>query len=102
MVADPARVTGAPCCLPGQVCCTGTGDIKPAVDLPICHGDLQETITMDDKRIRPYDRRRRIDTPEVPFRDSRGEIIKHDRRKTPDRRVNNIEVEWIDDEEDIA
>jgi len=57
---------------------------------------------MDDKRIRPYDRRRRIDTPEVPFRDSRGEIIKHDRRKTPDRRVNNIEVEWIDDEEDIA
>lgn len=57
---------------------------------------------MDDKRIRPYDRRRSIDTPEVPFRDRHGNLIKHDRRKLPDRRVNNIEVEWIDDEEDIA
>lgn len=55
---------------------------------------------MNDKRIRPYDRRKNLDTPEDPFYDSHGELIKHDRRKTPDRRLNNIEVEEIECDDD--
>ena len=55
---------------------------------------------MKDKRTRSNDRRNQADTPEFPFRDSRGELIEHDRRKFPDRRINNIEVEEIEWEDD--
>ena len=44
-----------------------------------------------------YDRRRTQDTPEVPFRDSNGLTIAEDRRKTPDRRLNNIQAEWVNE-----
>jgi hypothetical protein len=57
---------------------------------------------MTDKRIRPYDRRLRIDTPDIPFMDSKGNKIRYNRRVNPDRRINSIEVEeleWPDDED---
>jgi len=34
----------------------------------------------------------------VPFKDSHGAIIKECRRKIPDRRLSNIQVEWLDTE----
>ena len=54
---------------------------------------------MDDKRTRVSDRRRLKDMPGVPFKDSKGLIIKECRRKTPDRRTGNIHLEWISDYE---
>jgi hypothetical protein len=35
--------------------------------------------------------------PAVPFRDSNGLTIHEDRRKTPDRRLNNIQAEWVNE-----
>lgn len=35
--------------------------------------------------------------PAVPFRDSHGFTIREDRRRTPDRRLNNIQAEWVDE-----
>jgi hypothetical protein len=55
---------------------------------------------MNDKRIRPDDRRNSLETPEFPFHDSHGELIEHDRRRVPDRRINNIEVEEIEQDND--
>jgi len=55
---------------------------------------------MTDKRIRPDDRRNSLETPEFPLQDSHGELIKQDRRKMPDRRLNNIEVEEIEQDDD--
>ena len=43
------------------------------------------------------DRRHDIDTPKSPLKDTQGVTITDDRRDTPDRRINNIEVEWISD-----
>jgi hypothetical protein len=54
---------------------------------------------MDDKRTRVSDRRQSKDMPDVPFRDSKGTIIRECRRKSPDRRIGNIHLEWISDYE---
>jgi hypothetical protein len=43
------------------------------------------------------DRRRGSNMPAVPFRDSNGLTILEDRRKTPDRRLNNIQAEWVNE-----
>jgi hypothetical protein len=37
--------------------------------------------------------------PAVPFKDSKGMIIRECRRKVPDRRIGNIHLEWISDYE---
>ena len=34
--------------------------------------------------------------PRVPFKDSEGATIKESRRKIPDRRAGNIQVDWTD------
>lgn len=52
---------------------------------------------MDDKRTRRGDRRQKINMPRVPFKDSNGVTIKECRRKIPDRRIGNIEAEWLSD-----
>lgn len=54
---------------------------------------------MDYKRTRIGDRRQSKDKPKVPFKDSKGEVIRECRRKTPDRRTGNIHLEWISDYE---
>jgi hypothetical protein len=78
------------------------GILKLPATLPLAvvnENDVGEVI-MTDKRIRQNDRRNRLDTPEFPFRDSRGKLVKHDRRQMPDRRLNNIEVEEIEEDDD--
>ena len=35
--------------------------------------------------------------PAVPFRDCNGLTIFEDRRKRPDRRLNNIQAEWVNE-----
>jgi hypothetical protein len=52
---------------------------------------------MKNKRSRFIDRRYIKDMPRVPFKDSHGATIKKCRRKIPDRRIGNIQVEWIDE-----
>jgi len=54
---------------------------------------------VDDKRNRIGDRRQNKDKTKAPFRLSKGETIKECRRKTPDRRIGNIHLEWISDNE---
>jgi hypothetical protein len=48
---------------------------------------------------RPGDRRQNDATPSFPSKDRDGETIKECRRKIPDRRINDIQVEWIDETE---
>jgi len=50
-----------------------------------------------NKRVLLGDRRHNSDIPRVPFKDSHGATIKECRRKIPDRRINDIQVEWIDE-----
>ncbi len=53
--------------------------------------------TMTHKRFLFSDRRLRKDIPNVPFKDSSGAKIKECRRKIPDRRIDNIQVNRIDE-----
>ena len=57
-----------------------------------CSGDRM----MRNKRLRVRDRRRE-DIPKVLVKDSNGLTINKSRRKLPDRRIDNIVVEWIDE-----
>ena len=53
---------------------------------------------MINKRSEFGDRRQDKDMPRVPFKDSNGATIKECRRKITDRRIANIQSEWIDTE----
>jgi hypothetical protein len=52
---------------------------------------------MEANRRRNDDRRQNADTPSFPFKDSNGVTIKECRRKIPDRRLNNIQAEWVEE-----
>ena len=52
---------------------------------------------MRNKRFQFDDRRQNEDMPNVPFKDSNGATIKECRRKIPDRRIDNIRAEWINE-----
>jgi hypothetical protein len=52
---------------------------------------------MPNSSFQVYDRRRGANMPAVPFRDSNGLTILEDRRKTPDRRLNNNQAEWVNE-----
>lgn len=52
---------------------------------------------MDNKRLQPGDRQEDKDMHRFPFRDSNGTSIKACRRTVPDRRIGNIQAEWIDE-----
>ena len=54
---------------------------------------------MKNKRLRNDDRRQNKVMPDFPFKDSKGATIRVCRRKTPDRRINNTQAEWIDESE---
>jgi hypothetical protein len=43
------------------------------------------------------DRRQNSDTPSFPFKDSNGATVRECRREIPDRRINSIKSEWIDE-----
>jgi hypothetical protein len=51
---------------------------------------------MRNKRSKFSNRRHKNDMPGVPFKDSNGATIEDCRRKIPDRRINNIQAEWVD------
>jgi len=57
---------------------------------------LREDEAMRNKRSEFGNRRHDCGMPKVPFKDSHGATIKECRRKIPDRRINNIQVEWLD------
>jgi hypothetical protein len=50
-----------------------------------------------NNRFRIGDRRLDRAMPKLPFKDSNGAIIKECRRTIPDRRLGNIQVEWIEE-----
>jgi len=50
---------------------------------------------MKNKRFQFGDRRQNNDMPGVPFKDSNGATINECRRKIPDRRIYNIQAEWV-------
>ena len=50
---------------------------------------------MRNKRSEFSNRRQEYVMPRTPFKDSNGATIKDCRRKIPDRRINNIQTEWI-------
>jgi hypothetical protein len=52
-------------------------------------------------RFRLGDRRLDMAMPKIPFKDSNGATVKECRRKIPDRRLGNIQVEWIDEGYDL-
>ena len=52
---------------------------------------------MGHKRTLFRERRHKEDMPRVPFKDSHGATIKECRRKIPDRRIGNIQAEWVDE-----
>jgi hypothetical protein len=52
---------------------------------------------MTNKRHQIGDRRVNKDMPRPPFKDSHGATIMESRRKTPDRRIGNIQAEWVDE-----
>ena len=54
---------------------------------------------MKEKRIQPGDRRQYEKMRETPFTDSDDLTVITDRRIVPDRRINDICVEWVDDED---
>jgi hypothetical protein len=53
--------------------------------------------TMRNKRFKFSDRRQDIDIPKALFKDSLGDAIKECRREIPDRRIDNIHTEWIEE-----
>ena len=53
---------------------------------------------MINKRSEFGERRQDKDMPRVPFKDSHGATITECRRQIPDRRLNNIQAEWLDTE----
>ena len=52
---------------------------------------------MRNKRLQFSDRRHNFVMPKVPFKGSNGATITESRRKIPDRRINNIQAEWINE-----
>jgi hypothetical protein len=52
---------------------------------------------MRNKRSLFGERRKNDDMPRVPFKDSNGATIKDCRRKIPDRRINSMHGEWIEE-----
>ena len=65
-----------------------------------CKNSDSEVVQMGvviNKRFRLGDRRQNNVMPNIPFKDSNGSTIKESRRRIPDRRIANIQVEWVDE-----
>ena len=52
---------------------------------------------MKNNRLQNDDRRQNKVMLRLPLKDSRGATIRECRRKIPERRINNIQGEWIDE-----
>ena len=53
----------------------------------------------EDRRLNPDDRRQFSEKELARCHEESGEIVCEERRQFPDRRINNIHVEWTDDNE---
>ena len=53
--------------------------------------------TMRNKRFQSGDRRQSDDKPRAPFKDGNGKLIPGCRRMLPDRRINSMHGEWIEE-----
>jgi hypothetical protein len=54
---------------------------------------MEQIISMErTNNRRQQDRRTWNPMPQTPFRDSNGHLVRKDRRRKPDRRLNNIQV----------
>ena len=51
---------------------------------------------MDNRRFQFMDRRQDMEMPKFPFKDRKGAKIRENRRKTANRRLDDINVEWTD------
>jgi len=52
---------------------------------------------MRNNRYQSADRRQTNVMPHLPFKDSDGATVRECRRKLPDRRINNVHGEWIEE-----
>jgi hypothetical protein len=52
---------------------------------------------MKNRRFPLGDRRQNNDMPSFPFKDSNGATVRECRREIPDRRINSIQAEWVDE-----
>ena len=59
--------------------------------------ELVQMIMVINKRFRPGDRRQNNDMLKVLYKDGNRSTIKGCRRRIPDRRIANIQVEWINE-----
>jgi hypothetical protein len=64
--------------------------------LLVLYGIWQEGGAMDNRRFQFMDRRQDMGMPKFPFKDSKGETIRADRRKIANRRLDDINFEWSD------
>jgi carbon storage regulator len=55
----------------------------------------EEQEQISNRRLQFSNRRQNNVMPRVPFKDSNGATITESRRKIPDRRIGNIQAEWI-------
>ena len=59
---------------------------------------LREVAAMRNRRLQFSDRRYKEDMSKVPFKDGNGATIHESRRRIPDRRIANLQSDWIDTE----
>ena len=66
------------------------------------HNDRRSNDCMRSDTDRRLGSDRRVDenSPKAPFADSNGIKVTVERRRTPDRRLNSIAVEWLDHAEE--
>jgi len=57
----------------------------------------REVGAMKNRRFQSSDRRQNNDKPRTPFNDNNGKLILGCRRQIPDRRIDNIHAEWINE-----
>ena len=69
--------------------------VDPKERIVLIH-TLREVGAMGNKRLQFSERRYKEDMPRVPFKDSNGATITECRRRIPDRRIANIQSEWLD------
>ena len=72
--------------------------------MKITHKDrrFHDRMRSDTDRRSSQDRRSDDNISKSPFKDSDRQKVTVERRRTADRRLNNIEVEWLDEEEGCA
>ena len=80
----------------GDTRCSLKGSASPVT----ATGYTKAGKTLKDKRSQTRERRNYGQIKAFPLQDSDSQIVLADRRRVPDRRIRNIEVDWV--EEDLV